>query len=69
MLAVEGEQVVARSFSVPLRWDGVPATGLPEGGWDWVIRRAHAQRTAGTQADGRIVSVAHLSMTIAGTVE
>jgi hypothetical protein len=51
MLAVEGEQVVARSFSVPFRWDGDPATGLPEGGWDWVIRRAHAQRTAGIQAN------------------
>ena len=51
MLAIEGGQVVARSFSVPFRWDGDPGTGLPEGGWDWVIRSAHAQRTAGIQAN------------------
>jgi hypothetical protein len=48
MLAVVGGDVVARSFSVPFRWDGDPAANLPAGGWDWVLRQAWRTRTRGT---------------------
>lgn len=44
LLAVDGGQVVARSFSVPLAWDGNPAERLPDGGWEWAIRRGWATR-------------------------
>jgi hypothetical protein len=44
--------LVARSFSVPFAWDrkrhGDLPAGLPDGGWDWVIRRSVATRFAGT---------------------
>jgi hypothetical protein len=38
---------VARSFSVPLSWDGDPTGPLPDAGWDWVVRTAHETRSAG----------------------
>lgn len=46
MLAIDDGQVVARSFSVPFRWDG-RIEDLPDGGWDWVIRRSCATRMSG----------------------
>ena len=48
MLAVDDGHPVARMFSVPLAWDGHPATALPPGGWDWAIRTAHETRSGGT---------------------
>ncbi|MEJ3749383.1 N-acetyltransferase [Actinomycetes bacterium KLBMP 9797] len=39
---------VAKAHSVPLSWDGDPAEGLPEGGWDWAIRTSAHDRLRGT---------------------
>jgi GNAT superfamily N-acetyltransferase len=38
---------VAKAHSVPLVHDGVVADGLPEGGWDWAIRRSVHDRLRG----------------------
>jgi hypothetical protein len=48
MLALDGDDVVARSFSVPFAWQGDPAGELPAGGWDWVIQQSCHTRFAGT---------------------
>jgi hypothetical protein len=50
MLALDdeaGDEVVARSFSVPLAWDGEVTGELPAGGWDWVIQQSCRTRFAG----------------------
>jgi len=39
---------VARSFTVPFAWTGEMPAELPDGGWDWAIRRSVATRFAGT---------------------
>jgi GNAT superfamily N-acetyltransferase len=40
-------QAVAKAHSVPLVHDGDIADGLPEGGWDWAIRRSVHDRFRG----------------------
>jgi GNAT superfamily N-acetyltransferase len=40
-------QAVAKAHSVPLVHDGDVADGLPEGGWDWAIRRSVHDRLRG----------------------
>ncbi|GID55164.1 hypothetical protein Aco03nite_035680 [Actinoplanes couchii] len=42
-------RAVAKAHAVPLAYDGDPADGLPEGGWDWVIRTAVHDHLAGTE--------------------
>lgn len=51
MLALDGDRPIARSFSVPLAWDGDPAAGLPEDGWDWAIRQSVQTRFSGSNAN------------------
>jgi hypothetical protein len=47
MLAVDGDDVVARSFTAPFAWDGDPDTDLPAGGWDWVVKQHCITRFSG----------------------
>jgi hypothetical protein len=61
MLGLDGDEVVARSFSVPFTWDGDPGE-LPEGGWDWVIRRAVYDRLAGRT--GNLVSALEITIQV-----
>lgn len=49
MLALDGDRAVARSFCVPLAWDGDPASGLPAEGWDWAIRQGVQTRLTGDE--------------------
>jgi GNAT superfamily N-acetyltransferase len=51
LLAVDKEsgRAVAKAHSVPLSFAGDIASGLPEGGWDWVIRTAAHDRLTGTE--------------------
>ncbi|MBO3736126.1 N-acetyltransferase [Actinoplanes flavus] len=51
LLAVDKEtgRAVAKAHAVPFAYDGDPAEGLPEGGWDWVIRQALHDRLDGTK--------------------
>jgi hypothetical protein len=42
-------QAVARAHSVPISYQDDIADGLPEGGWDWVIRRAVHDRLTGAE--------------------
>lgn len=37
-------QPVAKAHSVPIQWDGDPADGMPDGGWDWAIRESAYDR-------------------------
>jgi hypothetical protein len=62
MLAVDGDEVVARSFSVPFAWDGDPATDLPAGGWDWVIQQSCLTRFAGKEPT--IVSAVEITVQV-----
>ncbi|SDT77906.1 N-acetyltransferase [Actinoplanes derwentensis] len=39
---------VAKAHAVPISWTGDIEAGLPEGGWDWVIRTAVHDRLSGT---------------------
>src|SRR5215470_14244319 len=51
LVAVDSSQpdvLVAKGFSVPFAWPSDPASKLPEGGWDEVIRRATYDRFDGT---------------------
>lgn len=41
-------EAVAKAHAVPISFEGDIADGLPEGGWDWVIRSAAHDRLAGT---------------------
>lgn len=38
LLALEGEEIVARVHAVPIRWPGIGA--LPSRGWDWALESA-----------------------------
>jgi hypothetical protein len=51
LLAVDREtgRAVAKAHSVPFFHDGDIADGLPEGGWDWVIRTALHDRLGGIE--------------------
>jgi GNAT superfamily N-acetyltransferase len=40
---------VAKAHSVPLAYDGTIADGLPEGGWDWVMRQSAHDRLRGSE--------------------
>ncbi len=40
-------EAVAKAHSVPLAHDGDIADGLPEGGWDWAVRRSVHDRFRG----------------------
>jgi GNAT superfamily N-acetyltransferase len=40
---------VAKAYSAPLSFDGDVAAGLPDGGWDWAIRRCAHDRLSGTK--------------------
>jgi hypothetical protein len=62
MLALDGDQVVARSFSVPFAWDGDPATDLPAGGWDWVIQQSCLTRFSGSKPT--IVSAVEIAVKV-----
>ena len=62
MLAVDGAEVVARSFSAPLAFDGDPATDLPAGGWDWVIQQSCLNRFAGKEPT--IVSAVEITVQV-----
>lgn len=42
-------RAVAKAHSVPISYQSDIADGLPEGGWDWVIRRATHDRLTGTE--------------------
>lgn len=47
LLATDGDEPVAKAYSAPFAF-GVPGReGLPDGGWDEVIRWQHADRSAG----------------------
>ncbi|BCB87755.1 hypothetical protein Psuf_050680 [Phytohabitans suffuscus] len=49
LIAVDREtgQPVAKAHSVPIRWEDDPADGMPDGGWDWVIRTSAHDRLSG----------------------
>jgi GNAT superfamily N-acetyltransferase len=53
LLAVDAGtgEPVAKALSVPLSYDGDIADGLPEGGWDWAIRRSVEDRLTGGRPD------------------
>ncbi|WP_281900731.1 N-acetyltransferase [Phytohabitans aurantiacus] len=42
-------QPMAKAHSVPIAWDGDPDDGLPDGGWDWVVRASAYDRLGGGQ--------------------
>lgn len=39
LLALDGDDLIARAYFIPFRWDGDDWTDLPDDGWDEVIRR------------------------------
>lgn len=47
LLALDGDDLVARAFFIPLAWDGADWEELPDDGWDEAIRRGTADRDAG----------------------
>jgi GNAT superfamily N-acetyltransferase len=50
--AARPEAAVGRAFAVPFALGGVPGReGLPDSGWDGVVRWAHADRALGRPAD------------------
>ncbi|WP_328461350.1 N-acetyltransferase [Actinoplanes sp. NBC_00393] len=51
LLAVDRStgQPVAKAHSVPISFDGTIADGLPEAGWDWVVRTAIHDRLTGAK--------------------
>ena len=49
--ATDGDEVVARAFSVPFAFDIEGRHELPDGGWDEVIRWAHEDRVLGRKAN------------------
>jgi hypothetical protein len=51
LLAVDREtgRAVAKAHSVPLAFDGDITAGLPEAGWDWVIRTAIHDHLSGAK--------------------
>ncbi|GAB3256127.1 hypothetical protein [Kineosporia babensis] len=50
LLAVDREdgRAAAKAYSVPISCHGDIRAGLPENGWDWVVRRAAQDRMTGT---------------------
>ncbi|BCB82360.1 hypothetical protein GCM10022251_47820 [Phytohabitans flavus] len=40
-------QPAAKAHSVPITWEDDPADGMPDGGWDWVIRTSAYDRLSG----------------------
>lgn len=62
MLALDGGQVVARSFSVPFRWSGGTVEDLPAGGWDWVIEQSC--RTRFTSAEPNYASAIEITIQV-----
>jgi hypothetical protein len=40
-------QPIAKAHSVPILWEEDPADGMPDGGWDWVIRTSAYDRLSG----------------------
>ncbi|GAA4702792.1 N-acetyltransferase [Phytohabitans rumicis] len=43
----EAGQPVAKGHSVPIFWEGDPADGMPDGGWDWAVRASAYDRLGG----------------------
>lgn len=62
MVALDGDEVVARSFSAPFAWDGDPDTDLPAAGWDWVIQQSCLTRFSGTKPT--IVSAVEITVQV-----
>ena len=57
VLVVDGDEVVAHSVAVALRWDGEPAT-LPAGGYDGAIVQSVRQHENGVEPDALCVLAA-----------
>jgi hypothetical protein len=48
LVVLDGDEVVARAASVPIAWDGDPAS-LPDTGWDEVLRQSMLDTYAGRE--------------------
>lgn len=62
MLALDGDRIVARSFSVPFAWDGDPSASLPADGWEWAIRQGTHTRLTGARPT--VVSALEISIQV-----
>lgn len=47
LLALDGDELVARAHFIPFAWDGEDWARLPADGWDAVVRRGAADHDAG----------------------
>jgi hypothetical protein len=56
----DGDEVVARAFSIPFAFNIEGRHELPDGGWDEVIRWAHEDRARGRQPN--VVSALEVSL-------
>jgi GNAT superfamily N-acetyltransferase len=60
LVGLDGDDVVARAFSVPFAFGIEGRTDLPDAGWDAVIRWAHEDHLAGRKANA--VSALEISL-------